>query len=91
MRKKKRADLLGPWLDEWPAADRRAMERAFDPGDGCDFVESDDCVDGGLAAHWSGDFRFTNITSYTYWVRFLRHRGALDPNEAPHERVTRAP
>jgi integrase/recombinase XerD len=90
MPKTKRADRLGPWLEEWPADDRRAMERSFDPSDGCDFVESDDCVDSGLAAHWSDEYRFNNVTAYTYWVRFLRSRGALDPNEAPHERVTRA-
>ena len=90
MPKRKRSDRFGPWLREWPAEDRQAMERAFEPSDGCDFVVSEDCVDSGLAAHWSEDYRFNNVAYYTYWIRFLRRTGALDEKESPHDRVTRA-
>lgn len=90
MPNKKRADRIGPWLSEWPADDRRAMERAFEASDGCDFVDSDDCIDRSLAVHWSEDHRFNNVAYYTYWIRFLRRTGELDVNELPHERATRA-
>lgn len=89
MPKVRRIDRLGPWLDEWPAAERRAIERAFESGDGCDFVDSEGAVESGLAAHWGEDHRLNNVTYYSYWVRFLRRHDAASLSEAPDVRVTR--
>lgn len=89
MRKTRLTDRLKPWLDEWPAADRQAMERAFEPSDGCEFVDGEGGVEGGLAAHWGEDHRLNNVMYYTYWVRFLRCRKELRSDESPVSRVTR--
>jgi integrase/recombinase XerD len=75
-------------LREWPDFDREALERALD----AEVVDhEDDAPDDprGLAAHWSADTRLTNVLGYTYWLRFLRARGELDPNTLPGARATR--
>jgi integrase len=66
---------------EWPDEDRAAWEALFREGD---------ILDGrGAACHWSAGTRRTNIQHYARWLGWLSGEGALDPDAAPGERVTR--
>ena len=69
-------------LDEWPACDRRAWERALRPAD---FLQP-----AGVAAHWSESYRIQVIKGYGKWLGFLVIKDWLDPDLSPAARVTPA-
>ena len=53
-------------LDQWPAPDRRAWDRAIQSGGVLD--------DKGPASHWAQATRQTNLNSYGRWLAFLANR-----------------
>jgi integrase len=68
-------------ISEWPDGDRAAWEALYREGD---------ILDGrGAACHWSPGTRRTNLQHYSRWMGWLCGAGALEPDTAPWERVTR--
>jgi len=67
---------------DWPAADRRAWDRALRAGD--------PFTDAGGGAHWRPATRDGYQAAYGRWLAFLARRGWLDPNAAPAERLKQA-
>lgn len=84
-------ERLESCLREWPPDDLRALKRAldWDVHDVEDWADDDDDL-GGLAAHWSDATLDNNVRFYTYWLRFLRRRGELEPLSPPGARVSPA-
>jgi len=68
-------------LDEWPAKDREAWERAV--------AEGDLLHDAGGAAGWRTGTRDRVIQSYGRYLGHLDYCGILDRDAGPAERVTR--
>ncbi len=67
-------------LEEWPAQDRAAWERATRSGDPFEGA--------GPAGHWRPGTRQKVAASYGRWLTFLACRAELDPAAGPAERVT---
>ena len=67
-------------MQEWPEPDRRAWEHAIHSGD--PFTGS------GPASHWRPLTRKRVASSYGRWLGFLQRTNALQPAQAPAERVT---
>ena len=68
-------------VDQWPEADRAALQRAFRKGSILD--------DHGPGANWSEPTRKSREKIYGRWINFLARSGELDPASHPAERVTR--
>ena len=66
---------------DWPPVDRDAWNEAIREGD---------ILDGqGPAAHWANATRQTNCQHYSRWLAFLQHKGLLEINGLPQDRVTK--
>jgi integrase/recombinase XerD len=68
-------------LEQWPADDQKAFERAYEPGD--IFDESR-----GPGAHHSSGWRRMITTSYRRWLGFVSEEYSADLLKPPTERIT---
>ena len=66
---------------EWPAKDRTAWHLAQEPGDALE--------PGGLAATWSKVTRTMAANGYGRWLTWLEHRGLLDSDASPDQRISK--
>jgi integrase/recombinase XerD len=67
-------------VDDWPAADLAAWQRALAPHDPLDAW----CP----SRRWRGSTRARVAIDYGRWLAFLQRQGALDPASGPAERVS---
>jgi integrase/recombinase XerD len=68
-------------LEQWPADDQEAFQRAWEPGDIFD-------EDRGPGAHHSSGWRRMITTSYRRWLGFLSEKYPADLLKPPVERIT---
>ncbi|NQW08464.1 MAG: hypothetical protein HQ481_01085 [Alphaproteobacteria bacterium] len=68
-------------VDNWPARERRAWDRALTPAP--DVLSAD-----GAAAHWRSTTRRSIENAYGRWLNFLDLQDDLDPDEDAGERAT---